>query len=297
MTSRRQRLLDQAHSVARQAKGALPHSAQAKVSSAQAKAVGFQAKIRPAVGQPLAGVTERLVPTDPEALAIKLITGSDKNHRYDIQTAAIIAKVMGPDDLGIDIGCHQGAILDHMIKAAPEVRHLAFEPLPHLADALRSKYDGVELHQLALMAKPSGNIEFHHVVSNPGYSGILERRYDRPDEEIDLISVATAKLDDLVPTSLTPVIIKIDVEGAELGVLQGGRETIVRAKPLVVFENGLGASDHYGTTPGDIYDFFESCGMRLSLLGTWLEDGPSLSKDQHREQFEQGHNYYFIGHS
>ena len=203
---------------------------------------------------------------------------------------------MGQNDFAIDVGCHEGAILDHMIAAAPEVRHLAFEPLPHLAKSLRKKYPQIEHHELALVAEPDGPIQFHHVVSNPGYSGIRERRYDREGEKVDIIEVATARLDDLVPDTKNPVLIKIDVEGAELGVLQGGQKTISRAKPLVVFEHGLGGSDRYGTTPESIHAFFSACDMQVSLLGTWLEDGPSLSVDQLKAQYEQGLNYYFIAH-
>ncbi len=224
------------------------------------------------------------------------MTGADKNHRYDVQTAAIIAKTMGPYDFAIDIGCHEGAILDHMISAAPKVRHLAFEPLPHLARELRKNYPGIEHHELALVAEPDGYIEFHHVVSNPGYSGIRERRYDREGEQVDIIQVATARLDDVVPPSRDPVLIKIDVEGAELGVLRGGRTTIKRAKPLVIFEHGLGGSDRYGTTPQAIHEFFSSCQMQVSLLGTWLEDGPPLSVEQLQTQYEHGLNYYFVAH-
>ncbi len=225
----------------------------------------------------------------------QILNGPDKNHRYDLQTHVIIERVLGPGDLAIDVGCHEGAILDSMIAAAPGSTHIAFEPLPHLFDALVEKYDGTELHRMALVAEPVGDLEFHHVVTNPGYSGLKERRYDRPDETVELISVPTAKLDDIVGDR-SPALIKVDVEGAELGVLQGGRATIVRCQPIVVFEHGLGGSDIYGTDPTDIAAFFAEADMGVSLLGTWLEDGPPLSTEQFSEQFHEGHNYYFIAH-
>lgn len=289
MSSPKQRLLDQALPVLRKVKAKLPSAAQQKVNALRARAQEHDIEIP---GVPAPAVSDRGLES-----FMNLLTGPDKNHRYDIQTAAIIAKAMGPNDLAIDIGCHEGAILDHMLLAAPSVSHLAFEPLPHLASALREKYPTIQLHEQALVADSTGPIEFHHVVSNPGYSGIRERRYDRAEEQVDIISVQTARLDDLVPDNCIPVVIKIDVEGAELGVLQGGHDTIARSKPLVIFEHGLGASDRYGTTPGDIFDFFSECDMGVSLLGTWLEDGPALSREQLEEQFSQGHNYYFIAHA
>ncbi len=232
---------------------------------------------------------------DPDARLINILNGQDKNHRYDLQTAVIIDRVLSDDDVAIDVGCHEGAILDHMLAAAPNGRHLAFEPLPHLHGALVEKYPDTEIHRVALVAEPAGDLEFHHVVSNPGYSGLKERRYDRPNETVELISVPTAKLDDLVD-GRAPKLIKIDVEGAELGVLQGAGDTIAAHRPIVVFEHGLGGSDIYGTDPSDIASFFAERDMVVSLLGTWLDDGPPLSNEQFSDQFHQGRNYYFIAH-
>lgn len=233
---------------------------------------------------------------DPDARLIEIMNGQDKNHRYDLQTAVIIDRVLGPADFAIDVGCHEGAILDHMIKAAPDVRHLAFEPLPHLHRALIANYVNTDIHRVALVAEPDGDLEFHHVVSNPGYSGLKQRRYDRPNETVEVISVPTAKLDDLVRADQEPKLIKIDVEGAELGVLQGASKTIARCQPIVVFEHGLGGSDIYGTDPSDISAFFATHGMDVSLLGSWLDGGPALTAAQFSEQFHQGINYYFIAH-
>lgn len=246
------------------------------------------AALRDRVGPAIDGV-------DPDARLVQVLNGPDKNHRYDLQTAVIIDRVLEGDDVAIDVGCHEGAILDHMLAAAPHGRHLAFEPLPHLHSALIHKYPDTEIHRLALVADPSGDLEFHHVVSNPGYSGLKERRYDRPNETVELISVPTAKLDDLA-SDRAPKLIKIDVEGAEMGVLQGAANTIGKHRPIVVFEHGLGGSDIYGTDPSDIAHFFAEREMAVSLLGTWLEDGPSLSNEQFSAQFHQGRNYYFIAH-
>lgn len=223
---------------------------------------------------------------------ISLLAGVEKNRRYDLQTAAVIRRVVGPTALGVDVGAHTGDILRHLVAAAPAIPHLAIEPLPHLADALRSRFPTAVVHQSALVAEPSGPVEFHHVTSNPAYSGILERRYDRPNETVEQISVPTARLDDLCTTA--PSFIKIDVEGAELGVLRGASRVIGDHRPVVVFEHGLGASDRYGTTPEDVFDYFADRAMTVNLLATWLEDGPALSRDQFCEQFHAGVNFYFL---
>ncbi len=61
------------------------------------------------------------------------------------------------------------------------------------------------------------------------------------DTEVDTISVqdmtivATITVDEIVScTGLNPNVIKIDVEGAELEVLQGARNTLVNCKPRIL---------------------------------------------------------------
>ena len=222
------------------------------------------------------------------------------NEIYDRHTAEIIARVARPESSCIDVGCHEGAILDVMLRHAPRGRHFAFEPLPHLFERLQAKYanvPNVELHNTALSEAP-GESTFQHVVTNPGYSGILRRRFDRPHEDVVEIHVRLERLDDVVPREHRVHLIKIDVEGAEMQVLRGARELIARSKPVVVFEHGQGASDVYGTTPQDIHDYFAALGMKVSLLGDWLGTGGvrTLSLDDFVGHYQRASHYYFVAH-
>ena len=152
----------------------------------------------------------------------------------------------------MDVGCHKGEILDLFLQAAPQGIHFGFEPIPVLFQNLKVKYAGrtnCHLYDLAL-SNQQGTSSFNYVVSNPSYSGLLKRRYDRPNEEDTLITVRTEKLDDILPPDIRVDVIKIDVEGGELMVLEGAVATLTRCKPIVIFEHGLGASEMYGSTPG-----------------------------------------------
>ena len=219
-----------------------------------------------------------------------------QNWEYDAWTVEIIYRVLTEQPgTGIDVGAHQGDILRSIIAASPDARHYAFEPLPHLAEHLRTEFPDVTLHQVALAAE-EGTSQFHHVVSNPGFSGIRQRMYARPDEEISLIDVDIRRLDDLVDPEDPVRLIKIDVEGAELGVLQGATRTLGRWQPVVVFEFGLGASNFYGTTPKLIHDEFARHGMVLNLLDRWLADAPALSFDEFDAEYSTGRSYYFMAY-
>ena len=104
-------------------------------------------------------------------------------------------------------------------------------------------------------------------------------------------------MDNIVPTDLKIDLIKIDVEGAEYLVMDGGKETIKRCKPIVIFEHGLGGADVYDIRPEMVYDLLVGyCGLKISTMKMWLNNTPSFSKEDFAEQFDQGLNYYFIAY-
>lgn len=205
--------------------------------------------------------------------------------------AMILAFTLGPDSNCIDVGCHKGEMLADMLRLAPDGRHLAFEPIPYMYDALRQRFPGVEVHQSALSNK-KGDAEFKHVTDLPGYSGLRERSYPH-DVAIDTITVRTERLDDVVPESWAPALIKIDVEGAEQLVIEGALETIRTHRPTVIFEHGLGASDHYGTRPSDMYRLLhDEAGLRIYDLDG---NGP-YSLSGFENEYSKGELWQWVAH-
>jgi FkbM family methyltransferase len=217
-----------------------------------------------------------------------------QNQRYDRLTHVVIQKVCKRDSNCIDIGCHKGEVLDIMRRYAPEGKHYGFEPIPALFDSLSKKYgDSCVISNIAL-SNVKGTSSFNYVVSNPSYSGLIKRKYDRSNEKDTLIEVQTDLLDNVLPTAYKPHLIKIDVEGGELQVLEGAKETLAKHKPMVIFEHGLGASEFYNASPDKVYNLLNSCGLRINLLSNWLENKAPLSQPAFEEQFYKILNYYFI---
>lgn len=222
------------------------------------------------------------------------LTVSEINDRYDSQTSEVLARVLSPDSNCLDIGAHTGTILTLILSHAPQGRHMAFEPLPHLAGQLRREFPQVDVLEVAL-SDLAGTTTFEHVVSNPAYSGLRRRRYDRPNEEIHTITVTTARLDQVVPADRSIRLVKIDVEGAELQVIRGGLDTLRRCRPFVVFEHGIGAADYYGTTPGAVYEaLVDQCGLRMSVMERWLAGARPLSRTEFIQQCTR--DFYFLAH-
>lgn len=216
-----------------------------------------------------------------------------KNQQYDRQTRRVIAEVCGRDSCCIDIGAHKGEVLDIMLKRAPNGTHHAFEPIPTIYEALIKKYAGKEnciIHSYAL-SNTKGTATFNYVVSNPSYSGLIKRKYDRDNEQDTTIEVQTELLDNLLPPDYKPDLIKIDVEGGELLVLEGAIQTLKKHRPVVIF--------HYkpvNADPGKIYELFTSCTMRISTMQRWLNNRPSLRKEEFAAHYYQKKDYYFIAY-
>ncbi len=219
-----------------------------------------------------------------------------KNLRYDRLTERVISKVCSPASNCADVGCHKGEILDLFLAAAPKGQHFGFEPIPFLFQNLKEKYAGLtncHFFDVAL-SNMQGTSSFNYVLTNPSYSGLLKRTYDRPNEEDTQITVRTEKLDEIWPADLQLDVLKIDVEGGELMVLEGARKTLIRCKPTVIFEHGLGASDVYGSTPAQVFALFNDCGLRIFLLENFLSSGPCLGAEEFAKQFYERKNYYFV---
>lgn len=222
-----------------------------------------------------------------------------KNQQYDRQTNEIIKLVCSANTNCIDVGAHKGEVLDVMLKHAPSGQHHAFEPIPDMAKALQAKYantDNVHLHDIALSDK-KGTSTFNYVISNPSYSGLVKRKYDRHNEEDTTITVHTNRLDDVLPADYKPGLIKIDVEGGELLVLTGAKATLSKHKPYVIFEHGLGASDMYGSSPDKVYALLTGCGLKISKLKDWLGKQPSLTLEEFEHIYQTNSEYYFIAHA
>jgi FkbM family methyltransferase len=220
-----------------------------------------------------------------------------KNQAYDTQTNAVIKQVCKQDSNCLDIGCHKGEVMDIILRYAPEGRHFGFEPIPHMYKDLIAKYKGTKctIHEVALSHKAGVSV-FNHVVSNPAYSGLVKRSYDRPNEVDEQIEVRTEKLDTLFDKGMQIDLIKIDVEGGELNVLKGAVETIKRTKPVIIFEHGLGASEFYGSSPEKVFALFTELNYNVSLMKSWLDGKSAYNLEQFKNQFYNKKNYYFIAY-
>jgi FkbM family methyltransferase len=219
-----------------------------------------------------------------------------KNLEYDRLTKKIIKEVVSTNSNCIDVGCHKGEILDEIISSAPNAYHFAFEPIPLFFENLKTKYNNynnITFLPFALADK-NGTASFNYVKNAPAYSGLNKREYAQKQPDIQEINVEIKRLDDLIPENVKIDFIKIDVEGAELGVLKGATRIIEKNKPVIIFESGIGASDYYGTSPENVFDFFDKeVKMKVTLLKGFL-DRKSLSRQEYIDVYNRREEYSFV---
>jgi FkbM family methyltransferase len=177
----------------------------------------------------------------------------------DNQAIARLLSTLPADAACIDVGASQGDILREMVRSAPRGRHLAFEPLPELAAALRTEFPDIDVRQCALFDSP-GTLPFHRVLASHWHSGL--QAMGRPQDAVETFTVEVRRLDDVLPDGYAPALIKIDVEGAEGGVLAGARRTLGAHRPVVVIEHGTHA-EHYPHGSAGVFSLLADAGLRV----------------------------------
>jgi FkbM family methyltransferase len=135
----------------------------------------------------------------------------------------------------IDVGANDGVFAFAFSKFVDQVE--AFEPNPDYARfARRMLGRRARVHEVALSNK-AGAAEFVVPVSEDGtvlhLGGSLRRSADSHGKTLRF-DVAVRTLDSYEFESVR--VIKVDVEGSEMEVLEGGRKTIQRHRPALIVE-------------------------------------------------------------
>ena len=197
----------------------------------------------------------------PELLAT-LYPEARQALREELAIHALLAASLREDSTYLDVGTNRGQLLREAVRVAPAGRHVAFEPIPALAAEVASAFPGVDCRQLALSSEP-GSAEFCHFRTLDGWSG-LRRSPEVSDRRGDpeYITVELSTLDAQVG-ELRPSVVKIDVEGAELAVLEGAASVLSRLRPIVVFEHVADAAALYGVRSSTLWELLQEAGYRI----------------------------------
>lgn len=162
-----------------------------------------------------------------------------EQRRYDLEMQKAYDPVILPigeyarDKTFIDVGSNSGVFTYHLRKAAQKI--VAFEPIPALAEKVTRLNPGVEVHACAL-SSAKGQITLHipYLDGKPVLSRASLNEDANPEFELKPLQVPMCRLDDFALKDVG--LIKIDVEGHESEVVQGGMDTIRSCKPAMLIE-------------------------------------------------------------
>jgi FkbM family methyltransferase len=159
---------------------------------------------------------------------------------------------LGRIALAIDVGGNWGQSIYAIKRTAKPGKIVSFEPNPILASRLAKRFSGdqsVEIRECAL-SNSAGRFNLYIPKYREFiYDGLASLEYleaknwftkerfaffDDRRLNIESVVVESMTLDSL---QMSPDVIKIDVQGAENLVLEGGISTLERSRPFVIMEN------------------------------------------------------------
>lgn len=220
--------------------------------------------------------------------------------RYRDQYAelAAIKRHVRPGDTVCDIGANKGSYLYWLSRWAAGGRVVAFEPQTELAAYLeriraRLKFENVTIEAKAVHAEP-GIMQLYIPGSGNSPGASLNAKINE-FTSCRATAVPVVKLDDYFSAEEPISLLKIDVEGAELGVFQGAQRILRERSPLLVFES---ENRHFDSgSVNDIFRYLESFGyagrfVQGRSLRPLAEFDPAIHQRQSGPEFWNAKSYY-----
>lgn len=187
---------------------------------------------------------------------------------YDFFNFSIINDLVAPTNVCFDIGANIGVYSNVLAMLTGDATNIhSFEPVRHVRNKLlaNAKLNGnaaIHVNDVALGDAESRMTMFQikpeHV--RGGVSSLVQNDTYKQlgSQYFDEVEVSVTTIDKYVQhKNLQSVdFLKIDVEGFEMNVLRGGRETIARYRPFILLELDF---DRHGTVVArEMKDFFRS---------------------------------------
>jgi FkbM family methyltransferase len=210
---------------------------------------------------------------------------------YDLEVISLVNR-LPRNAVCVDIGVNESQLFSFMVKHCREGEIYGFEPIPQLYSYLVKRFPdkNVHLYPYALSDKEEETV-FYYFPGRSGVSGMSRRLSLLPELHAEILPIQTRLLDQLLDLSRIDLI-KIDVEGAELKVLEGARQHIRKCRPVVVFECQHQGLDSFDTDAEQVFLFFQELGYGVSPLKYYLQGLPPMHTDilitltRHRYEYQ-----------
>ena len=211
------------------------------------------------------GRTLYLNPNDPIVGKAIMLHGS-----YEPMETEYVRRSVSPGDTVVDVGAHIGyftLLLSSLV--GPDGKVYALEPDP----------ENFRYLQKTVAALPERNVELHHVAawkreemlpwhrsgSNPGDHSLLAGEGRTTTEQVE-----ARRLDSIIPPGTVVDFLKVDVQGAEGGVLDGMARLLDEGQPrrmlLEFMPSQIRAA---GYDPGEIFGMLLNRGYAIRMISEY----------------------------
>lgn len=225
--------------------------------------------------------------TDPRtAIACLAIVGE-----YETQETNILKIFARQSQMIMDIGANVGYYVVELSKLMSNSAEMhAFEPVP---DSFEQLVQNVELNSISPSVHCNqfalSNSEDDLILFKPKNSGssATSARNLHPNEGFQEIHTVSKTLDNYIASNEieTLDLLKIDVEGAELFVIQGGIISITKYKPVIFAELLRKWSAQFGYHPNEVLNLLIPLGYRCFAVSAKLPEIHQITEDTEETNF------------
>ena len=194
----------------------------------------------------------------------------------DILATRLITSLCQSHKTFIDVGAHIGSVTSAVAHRDASIKIVAVEAIPEKIVKLRRKFPSVEFHECAV-GECAGEASFFINLLQSGYSS-LGRPHDGRLSSFSEIKVQIRRLDEIVKDANVDAI-KIDVEGAELGVLIGSTKILADSRPVVMFESAPASDEGIGYSKEAMYQFLAAHNYVVLVPNRVAHNDSGLTQD------------------
>jgi FkbM family methyltransferase len=187
---------------------------------------------------------------------------------YEPEVTNTLRRFVRPGDCCIDVGAHIGystLVISRLVGEQGQV--VAYEPFPDNFAVLQENMERNSIRNAVLrclaLGEQAGELVLEHATgeapsSTPSAIGYaVEGPRAKISVGVDTLDAEVRRL------RVAPRLVKIDVEGAELAVLRGARETLRKARPVVLVE----IHDWGSNRSSEVLNLLRCCGYRVERIG------------------------------
>lgn len=191
---------------------------------------------------------------------------------YEANETAFLKSVFNDGDLFLDIGANLGWYSLVLGKHSPGGSIYAFEPVPGTVSRLEKNISLNQLNNVQALCLGLFNKEdelaFLVADDVSGATSLKMTGQERGAMPIREVLCKTSTLDNVCKQrGLVPTVMKIDVEGAELMVIEGALDTL-KQRPIILMELLRKWSLVFGYHPNDVFALLASFGYRAWVFSS-----------------------------